>query len=97
MAENQPLVPEKRRLSTYTIGLTAEQVALKDRMMREAEADHPEVSEYFRELCVDFCVRNPEEATRVRETGEWEVESRHSPAALSKIISEYGKQTCLES
>ena len=93
----KPLVPEKRRLTTYTIGLTAEQVSLKDRMMREAEAEHPEVSEYFRELCVDFCVRNPEEATRVRETGEWEVESKHSPAALANIFCAHNKQQCLES
>ena len=94
---SEPLVPQKRRLTTYTIGLTAEQVSLKDRMMREAEAENPEVSEYFRELCVDFCVRNPEEATRVRETGEWEVESKHSPAALANIFCDHNKQQCLES
>ena len=94
---SEPLVPQKRRLSTYTIDLSAEQVALKDRMMREAAAEHPEVGEYFRELCADFCVRNPEEASRVRETGEWEVESKHSPAALANIFCAHNKQACLES
>lgn len=83
-----PLVSEKRRLSTYMIGLTAEQVALKDRLMREAQRECPDVCEFFRELCVDFVVRCPEEATRVRETGEWENESKHSPAALAKIFSQ---------
>lgn len=98
MSENRPPVPEKRRLSTYTIGLSAEQVALKDKLMREAEAECPHVSEYFRELCVDFVVRNPEEATRVRESGEWDsIESKHSPDALSKIFSESLNKQCLAS
>ncbi len=81
--------PSKRKLESYRIGLTDEQVQEKDRLMKLAAESHPEVSEYFRELAVDFCVRHPEEATKVRESGEWEGESNHSPSNLSKIMSAY--------
>ena len=57
--------------------------------MKLVAETHPEISSYMAELAVDFCVRHPEEATHVRETGEWEVESMHSPANLAKKFSQY--------
>ena len=62
----------KRDLHTFTVGLSADQIAEKKRLMRETAIEYAHVPEYFRELVVDFCVRNPEEATRVRESKEWE-------------------------
>ena len=52
----------------------------KKKCSRKVLELHPEIAEYFRELAVDFCVRFPEEATRQRETREWEQqESAFSP------------------
>ena len=76
----------KRDLHTFTVGLSADQIAEKKRFMRETAVDYPNVPEYFRELVVDFCVRNPEEATRIRETGEWEDSpTKFSTKHLEKI------------
>ena len=76
----------KRDLHTFTVGLSADQIAEKKRLMREAEREYAHVPEYFRELVVDFCVRNPEEATRVRESKEWEeTPSKFSTKHLEKI------------
>ena len=44
----------------------------KKKTLRESTETHPNLAEYFRELAVDFCVRSPEEATKQRETKEWE-------------------------
>ena len=63
---------ERRDLEYFGKGLTDEQVVEKKRMLKESAEMHPEIAEYFRELAVDFCVRFPEEATRQRETKEWE-------------------------
>ena len=82
--------PEKRKLESYRIGLTEEQVHEKDRLMKLVAETHPEISSYMAELAIDFCIRNPEEATRVRETQEWEgIESMHSPENLAKKFSQY--------
>ena len=76
----------KRDLHTFTVGLSADQIAEKKRLMRETAVDYPNVPEYFRELVVDFCVRNPEEATRVRESGEWEeTPTKFSTKHLEKL------------
>ena len=81
--------PEKRKLESYTEGLSADQIVEKDRLMKLVAETHPEISSYMAELAIDFCIRNPEEATRVRETQEWEgIESMHSPANLSKNITQ---------
>ena len=63
---------ERRDLEYFGKGLTDEQVVEKKRMLRESAQANPEIAEYFRELAVDFCVRFPEEATKQRETKEWE-------------------------
>ena len=69
---------EKRKLESYTIGLTDEQITEKDNLMKLVSETHPHLSSYMIELCVDFCIRNPEEATRLRETKEWDdLESIH--------------------
>ena len=69
---------EKRKLESYTIGLTEEQIIEKDNLMKLVSETHPHLSSYMIELCVDFCVRFPEEATKVRESKEWdELESIH--------------------
>ena len=71
---------ERRDLEYTFKGLTEEQVLEKKRMLRESAEAHPEIAEYFRELAVDFCVRFPEEATKQRQTKEWEqVESAFPP------------------
>ena len=84
--------PEKRKLQSYTTGLSPEQIVEKDRLMKLVAETHPELSSYMTELCIDFCIRNPEEATRVRENKEWEQkESMHSLNNLQKIMSDYNK------
>ena len=53
---------------------------------------HPEIAEYFRELAVDFCVRFPEEATKQRESKEWEkIESQFSPKKMAALSNEYNE------
>ena len=77
---------ERRDLEYFGKGLTDEQVILKKKMLKESAEMHPEIAEYFRELAVDFCVRFPEEATRQRETREWEQqESAFSPKKMAAI------------
>ena len=83
---------ERRDLEFFGKGLTDEQVVEKKRMLRESAQAHPEIAEYFRELAVDFCVRNPEEATRQRETREWEQQesffrSKECTSAYQRQIS----------
>ena len=76
----------KRELHTFTVGLSAEQIAAKKRLMRETAVEYANVPEYFRELVVDFCVRHEEEATRIRETGEWETTpTKFSPQNMEKL------------
>ena len=63
---------ELRDLPSFGAGLSDEQILEKKRMLKESSESHPHIAEYFRELCVDFVVRFPEEATKQRETKEWE-------------------------
>jgi len=79
---------KKRDLESFGKGLTDEQIIEKKKMMKESAESHPEIAEYFRELAVDFCVRFPEEATKQRETKEWEAE----PSAFSTLS--YTKNVC---
>ena len=77
---------ERRDLEYFGKGLSDEQVVLKKKMLKESSEMHPEIAEYFRELAVDFCVRFPEEATRQRETKEWEQqESAFSPKKMAAL------------
>ena len=83
---------ERRDLEYFGKGLTGEQVVEKKRMLRESAQAHPEIAEYFRELAVDFCVRFPEEATKQRETKEWEeIESQFSPKKMAALNNEYNE------
>ena len=69
---------EKRKLESYIIGLTDEQIIEKDNLMKLVKETHPHLSSYMAELCIDFCIRNHEEATKLRESKEWdEIESIH--------------------
>ena len=52
-------------------------------MLKDSAKTHPEIAEYFRELAVDFCVRFPEEATKQRETKEWE--SQKSAFSINNV------------
>jgi len=55
-------------------------------LIQKSAEMHPEIAEYFRELAVDFCVRHREEATRQRETKEWEMqESAFSPKKMAVL------------
>ena len=81
---------ERRDLEYFGKGLSDAQVILKKKMLKESAEMHPEIAEYFRELAVDFCVRFPEEATRQRETREWEQqESAFSPKKMTALSIEY--------
>ena len=86
-------MPEARHLATFTHGLTDEQVADKERMLKEVLDNDSSLCPTIAELCVDFCVRHPEEATRIRETKEWESrESIHSEDNLLKTHAEFLKK-----
>ena len=81
---------ERRDLESFGKGLTDEQVVDKKRMLRESAEMHPEIAEYFRELAVDFCVRFPEEATKQRQSKEWEMqESAFSVEKMSALQHTY--------
>ena len=83
---------ERRDLEYFGKGLTDEQVVLKKKMHKESAEMHPEIAEYFRELAVDFCVRFPEEATKQRESKEWEkMESQFSPKKMAALNNEYNE------
>jgi hypothetical protein len=83
---------ERRDLEYFGKGLTDEQVVEKKRALRESAQAHPEIAEYFRELAVDFCVRFPEEATKQRETKEWEqLDSAFSPKTMAALNNEYNE------
>ena len=83
---------ERRDLEYFGKGLTDEQLIEKKRMLKESAEMHPEIAEYFRELAVDFCVRFPEEATRQRESKEWqEIESQFSPKKMAALNNEYNE------
>ena len=61
-------------------------------MLKESAEMHPEIAEYFRELACDFCVRFPEEATKQRETKEWEeIESQFSQKKMAALSNEYNE------
>ena len=88
----QYMQSERRDLEYFGKGLSDEQIVEKKRMLRESAQAHPEIAEYFRELAVDFCVRFPEEATRQRETREWEQqESAFSPKKMAALSIEYNE------
>ena len=74
---------ERRDLESFGKGLTDEQIIEKKKMLKESAECHPEIAEYFRELAVDFCVRFPQEATKQRETKEWE--SKKSAFSSEKL------------
>ena len=83
---------ERRDLESFGKGLTDEQIVEKKRMLRESAEMHPEIAEYFRELAVDFCVRFPEEATKQRQSKEWEMqESAFSVEKMSALNNEYNE------
>ena len=63
---------ERRLIESFGKNLTDEQILEKKKMLKESADMHPEIAEYFRELAVDFCVRFPEEATKQRQSLEWE-------------------------
>ena len=63
---------ERRDLESFGKNLTDKQIIEKKKMLKESAESHPEIAEHFRELSIDFCVRFPEEATKQRETKEWE-------------------------
>ena len=86
---------ERRDLEYFGKGLTDEQVVEKKRMLKESAEYFPEIAEYFRELAVDFCVRFPEEATRQRETREWEQqESAFSPKKMAALKMQINHIKC---
>ena len=67
-------------------GLSDEQIALKKRLLKECEDIYPHVQPYFQELVCDFIVRNPDEATSIRENKLWEDKpSLHSVENLKKL------------
>ena len=76
---------ELRDLPSFGAGLSDEQILEKKRMLKESSESHPHIQEYFRELCVDFCIRFPEEATKQRETKEWE-NNTQSKFTLEKML-----------
>ena len=81
---------ERRDLEYFGKGLTCEQVVEKKNMLRESAQAHPEIAEYFRELAVDFVVRFPEEATKQRQSKEWEMqESAFSVEKISALQHTY--------
>ena len=82
-------MPEQaRHLSTFTHGLTDAQVAEKERLLKEVLANDSILCPTIAELCEDFCVRHPEEATRIRESGEWEgTPTIHSEDNLLKSLA----------
>jgi len=81
---------ERRDLEYTFKGLTPEQTIEKKKMLKESAEMHPEIAEYFRELAVDFCVRFPEEATKQRESREWELqESAFSVEKMSALQHTY--------
>ena len=83
---------ERRDLEHFGKGLSDEQVVEKKRMMKESKEMHPEIAEYFVELACDFCVRFPEEATKQRETREWEQqESAFSVEKMSALSNQYNE------
>ena len=67
-------------------GLSDDQIREKKIMMKECETTYPHVQEWFRELVCDFIVRNPDEATYIRENKLWEgLDSIHSVENLKKL------------
>ena len=89
---SQYMQSERRDLEYFGTGLTDEQVVEKKRMLRESAQAHPEIAEYFRELAVDFCVRFPEQATKQRQSKEWEMqESAFSVEKMSALSNEYNE------
>ena len=87
---SQYMQSERRDLEYFGTGLTDEQVVEKKRMLRESAQAHPEIAEYFRELAVDFCVRFPEQATKQRQSKEWEMqESAFSVEKMSALQHTY--------
>ena len=87
---SQYMQSERRDLEYFGKGLTDEQLIEKKRMLKESAEMHPEIAEYFRELAVDFCVRFPEEATKQRQSKEWEMqESAFSVEKMSALQHTY--------
>ena len=79
-------MPEARQLESYGKGLTDEQISLKTKLIEDSSILFGTVDPFLIELAADFCVRSPEEATRVRLTREWDkLESLHNEQALTAL------------
>jgi hypothetical protein len=66
--------------------LSDEQKTKKKALEKQAELEAPQIPAYFRDLVVDFVLRNPEEANRQRLSKEWENQkSKYSPDHLKNI------------
>ena len=66
--------------------LSDEQRTKKKALEKQAELEAPQIPAYFRDLVVDFVLRNPEEANRQRLSKEWENQkSKYSPDHLKNI------------
>ena len=75
----------KRDLESFGKDLTDEQISEKRRLLKECAKDFPDISEWLAEIACDFVVRNPDEATRIRESKEWEnTKSMHDPQTLAE-------------
>lgn len=78
-------VKMKRDLESFSKGLSDEQITEKRRLLKECAKDFPDVTEWLAEIACDFVVRNPDEATRIRESREWEnTKSMHDPQKLAE-------------
>ena len=66
-------------------GLNDDQIREKKLLMKECETTYPYVHEWFRELVVDMCIRDPEFMTKLRE-GEFDnKESAFSVENMKKL------------
>ena len=67
--------------------LSDEQKTQKKALEKQAESEAPDMPLFFRDLVVDFVLRNPEEATKQRLSKEWENQkSKYSPDHLKNIL-----------
>ena len=83
---DEPLPPPtRRRLHGYDF--TDEELADKDVWMKQLARDYPDHNPFMIETVLDFCLKFPEEATRIRKSGEWEKESKFSQANVDKLFS----------
>jgi len=67
--------------------LSDEEQTKKKALEKQAESESPHLPAYFRDLVVDFVLRNPEEASKQRLSKEWENQkSKYSPDHLKNIL-----------